>query len=92
MAPIGIAVGLTSRLDSTVAQVLGIFPLTSSAVMPMRLAVTTVAWWEVLLALTLLVATTWLFRRLAGKVFGAGMLMYGKEPTLRETLRWMRQS
>lgn len=92
MLPIFIAFGMTSKLDSPAAQVLGIFPLTSSAVMPMRLAVTTVAWWEVLLALLLLVATTWLFRRVAGKVFAAGMLMYGKEPTLRETLRWMRES
>lgn len=92
MLPIGVAFAMTSRLDSPAAQVLGIFPLTSSAMMPMRLAVTTVAWWEVVLALLLLAATTWLFRRLAGKVFGAAMLMYGKEPTLRETLRWMRAS
>jgi ABC-2 type transport system permease protein len=92
MLPLAVAFAMTSRLDSPAAQILGIFPLTSSAMMPMRLAVTTVAWWEVLLALLFLAATTWLFRRLAGKVFGLAMLMYGKEPTLRETLRWMRQS
>jgi ABC-2 type transport system permease protein len=92
MIPIGVAFGMTSRLDSTAAQWLGIFPLTSSAVMPMRLAVTTVAWWEVVLAVVLLAATAWLFRRLAGKVFGTAMLMYGKEPSLLETLRWMRES
>lgn len=92
LLPIGIALGLTSKMDSSAAQWLGMFPLTSSAVMPMRLAVTTVPWWEVVLAVVLLAGTSWLFRRLAGKVFGAGMLMYGKEPTLRETLRWMRES
>jgi hypothetical protein len=30
-------------------------------------------------------------RRLAGRLFGAAMLMYGKEPSLREMVRWMRQ-
>lgn len=90
--PLGLAFSLTSKLDSTVAQFLGVFPLTSSAVLPIRLAVTTVAWWEVVLAIVLLAATTWLFRRFAGKVFGAGILMYGKEPSLREMMQLMRQS
>jgi ABC-2 type transport system permease protein len=92
MLPIMLGFSLTSELDSNIARVFGVFPLTSSAVMPMRLAVTAVPWWEVVFSLGLLVLTALLFRRLAGKVFGAGMLMYGKEPNLREMWRWMRQS
>ena len=33
-------------------------------------------------------STTWLMRRLAGRIFEVGMLMYGKEPTIREMARW----
>jgi hypothetical protein len=40
------------------------------------------------------VRETWrarLFRRLAGKVFATGMLLYGKEPSLAEMVRWARE-
>jgi ABC-2 type transport system permease protein len=50
-----------------------------------------VAWWEVPLALVLLVAAIWIFRRAAGKIFAVGMLMYGKEPSVREIWRWARE-
>lgn len=33
-----------------------------------------------------------LFRRAAGKIFATGVLLYGKEPSLRETLRWAREA
>jgi ABC-2 type transport system permease protein len=57
--------------------------------MPVRLLLTEVAAWEVLLAVALLVSSTALLRRAAGKVFHLGMLMYGKEPTWREIWRWV---
>lgn len=90
--PMAAALALTSKLDTGIGQALAIFPLTSSAVLPMRLAVTTVAAWEVPVAVVLLIAAGWLFRRVAGKIFGTAMLMYGKEPSMRELWRWMRAS
>jgi len=92
MLPAGIGFGLVTKLDSGLAQILAIVPLTSSAVLPLRLVVTTVPWWEVVLSLALLAATAWGFRRLAGKIFGTAILMYGKEPTLGELLRWLRRA
>jgi ABC-2 type transport system permease protein len=90
--PMGAAFALLQKADSTLAQVLGVFPLTSMAVMPLRLVLTSVAWWEVPLALVLLAAAAWGCRLMAGRVFGVAMLMYGKEPSLREAMRWMRRS
>ncbi len=90
--PLGAAFALLPKAESLLAQALGVFPLTSMAVLPMRLVATTVPWWEVVLALALLVAAAWGCRRLAGRIFGAGMLMFGKEPSLRELLRWMRHT
>lgn len=92
MLPAGIAFGLVTRLESDLAQILAIVPLTSSAVLPLRLVVTTVPWWEVVLAIVLLIAAAMAFRRLAGKIFGTAILMYGKEPSLREMLRWIRRA
>jgi ABC-2 type transport system permease protein len=39
----------------------------------------------------LMVGAIWLMRRLAGRIFEVGMLLYGKEPTLREIGRWMAE-
>lgn len=78
--------------DSTFAQVAGLLPLTSAAVMPARVALTDVPLWELLLAAALLVASTLLARRAAGKIFAIAMLLYGKEPTWREMRRWVRET
>jgi hypothetical protein len=51
-----------------------------------------VPWWEVGLALALLIAAILGVRRLAGKVFRLGMLMYGKEPSWSEVRRWLREA
>lgn len=90
--PTALAFTLVSRADSTVAQVLSIFPLTSMAVLPVRLLATSVPWWEPMLSVLLLALTAWIFRRAAGKIFAAGVLLYGKEPTMAETLRWAREA
>jgi ABC-2 type transport system permease protein len=89
--PVVVAGLLFSRADSAVAQFFGVFPLTASTVLPLRLLMAEVAWWEVPLALVLLVAAIWIFRRAAGKIFAVGMLMYGKEPSVREIWRWARE-
>lgn len=90
--PTMIAFGIVSRADSVVAQVLALFPLTSMAVLPVRLLAMSVPWWEPVLAIVLLAGTVALFRRAAGKIFSTGVLLHGKEPSLRETLRWAREA
>lgn len=92
MLPLGVAFGLLQKMDSVAAQFFAVLPLTSMAVLPVRLVLTTVPPWEVLLSVTLLIGAVWAFRRAAGKIFGTAMLMYGKEPTFAELLRWLRQA
>ena len=92
LLPAAIAGMLFSRADSAVAQAFAIFPFTAPTVLPVRLLLADVAPWEVPVALLLLVATIWLLRRAAGKIFAVGMLMYGKEPTVREMWRWSREA
>jgi ABC-2 type transport system permease protein len=82
---------LLGNPDSPFARVLALLPLTSSAAMPVRLAMSDVAAWEVALAAALLVAGIWVLRRAAGRVFGVAMLLYGKEPSWGEVRRWLRE-
>lgn len=78
--------------DTLPVKVLSLFPLSSFAFMPPRMALATVPWWESVLALVLLAATAWLFRKLAIRVFATSMMMYGKEPTIKEIVHWFRRA
>lgn len=77
--------------DSVLAQGLAIFPLTSVPALPLRLVLSDPGIPEILLSLVLLVGAIWFMRRAAGRIFELGMLMYGKEPTLGEIVRWARR-
>lgn len=73
-------------------RVLSIVPPMSGAVLPARLLVAEVPWWEAGLAAALLLGGIGLIRRFAGRVFRLGMLMYGKEPSWAELRRWLRET
>jgi ABC-2 type transport system permease protein len=90
--PLGLAFTLLSRPETPIAQLLSVFPLTSMAVLPVRLLLTSVPWWEPALAVLLLAGAAWTFRRAAGTIFAVGILMHGKEPSLAETWRWLRRA
>jgi len=77
---------------ATWIRVLSIAPPTSGAVFPVRVLATEVPWWEVVITLGLLVGAIRFVRRVAGRIFRLGMLMYGKEPTWGEIWRWLRES
>jgi ABC-2 type transport system permease protein len=78
--------------DSMLTRVLGLIPLTSPSALPVRIILTDVSIWEIALSLVVLFIATWSMRIVAGRIFRVGMLMYGKEPTLRELLRWMKEA
>lgn len=90
--PVGFAFGALLNPDSLIIKILGVFPLTSSSMLPVRMVITDVAMWEFLLAVMLLLGTIWFFRKSAAKIFSFGMLIYGKEPDIKEMWRWIRES
>jgi ABC-2 type transport system permease protein len=66
-------------------------PFFAPFLLPMRMTLGAVAPWEVPLALALCLATAWLLRGVAGHAMRVGMLMYGKDVSLPELLRWSRE-
>ncbi|ARA94363.1 ABC transporter permease [Rhodothermaceae bacterium RA] len=78
--------------NSTLSLVLSMIPLTSPISAVVRMAVTDVPWWQMLLSLAILAATFLGVVWLAGRVYRVGILMYGKKPSPRELLRWLRQA
>lgn len=65
-------------------------PLWSPMLMPMRYVLGGATLGEVAISLVILLVSTALVVRAAGKIYRVGVLMYGKRPGLRELLRWLR--
>ena len=83
------AIGSGSNTDGPLAFWSSLFPLTSPIVMMVRVPFG-VPIWQVLLSLTLLYGSAFGMTWLAGKIYRVGILMYGKKPTVREILKWVR--
>lgn len=78
--PLGVVFSAMDNAEGPLMHILSLFPLTSFAAMPMRMASVTVPWWEWLLALFLLIACLFWLKSAACRVFELGIRMYGKEP------------
>jgi ABC-2 type transport system permease protein len=78
--------------DSGMSVFLSWLPLTSATAMPMRTAITDVAWWAVTGSFVVQSGLFYAFRKLAAKIFHVTILLNGKEPTWGEVLRMARES
>lgn len=72
------------------AQVMTLLPFFSPLLMPMRFVLGGASLAEVGLSLAILVVSTAIVVRAAAKIYRVGILMYGKRPSLRELVRWLR--
>lgn len=77
---------------STLATVMSLLPFSAPIIMPLRLALGSVPWYELVTSLVgvflACLGATWL----AARIYRVGLLMYGKKPTLREMGRWISYS
>lgn len=87
MLPVIVSLSIIGSADSGLAVFLSLFPLTSFAAMPIRVAEVGVPWWQWLIALGLLLATLYWARKLAARLFRLGITMYGKEPSWKDIWR-----
>ncbi|MGO8948823.1 MAG: ABC transporter permease [Ktedonobacterales bacterium] len=71
-----------SAPDATWTKVLSYIPFWSPVLMLMRLAVGTVAWWEIVLTIGLMLLTILVGIWFAARLYRLGVLMYGQRPGL----------
>jgi len=81
---------VVSAPNSTFSTVASLFPLFSPILMSVRVAATDVPWWQIALSVVLCSGTFFGAIWLAAKVYRVGILSYGKKPTFKEILRWVR--
>lgn len=66
-----------------------IIPITSPIVMMVRLPFD-VPFWQILLSIGLLYGTSGLIVWFSAKIYRVGILMYGKKPSIKEMIKWLR--
>lgn len=74
--------------NSTLAVGGSMFPLFAPIIMPARIVFDPPIW-QILLSLTLLIATCFVFVWISARIYRVGILMYGKKTTFRELVKWM---
>ena len=72
------------------ASIMTMVPFWSPMLMPLRYFLGGASLAQVGLSLAILAASTVVVARAAAKIYRVGILMYGKRPTLRELIRWLR--
>lgn len=76
--------------DGLLAQIGSYIPITSPAILIMRLSMLEEwPWIQIAIGGAILVVSVWLFMKLAGKIFKTGILMYGKNATPKEIWKWL---
>ncbi|MCB9457268.1 MAG: ABC transporter permease [Anaerolineaceae bacterium] len=76
--------------DGTLATALSLFPVTAPLSMIMRLTISTVPAWQVILSIVLLILTNIGMMWLAGRLFRVNTLLSGQTPKLRDIPKLLR--
>jgi ABC-2 type transport system permease protein len=76
--------------DGQMAVTLGLLPVSSPIMMPLRMSTVDVPAWEIGLSILALIAGCYLAVYFAAVVYRTGLLMHGKRITFREVFRWIR--
>lgn len=89
---LGVYIGFFTVINDphgTVATVFSMIPLTSPIVMMMRIPFG-VPWWEIAISMVLLFGTFFGVVWFASKIYRVGILMYGKKPSWKELIKWLK--
>ena len=76
--------------DAGFVKVLSFVPFFTPMLMFIRVALGTIAIWEFILGVVLVLIMSYLLTWLAAKIYRVGVLLYGKRPSAREILRLLR--
>ena len=78
--------------DATLTKVLSYIPFWTPIFMLMRLAVGTVAWWEIVVTVALMLVTIVACTWFAARLYRYGVLMYGQRPGPGQLLKLVRMN
>jgi ABC-2 type transport system permease protein len=83
---------LLNEPNGTLARVFSLIPFFAPIVMPVRYSLTSISPLEVLTSLSITILGMLLVAWIAGRIYRVGILMYGKKPSIKELIHWVRAS
>ena len=78
--------------SSTLARVASWVPFSAPIIMPMRMALIPISWTELSATLAGLALACYAAIWVSARIYRVGLLMYGKRPTMRELIKWIRMA
>jgi ABC-2 type transport system permease protein len=76
---------------STLIKILSYIPFTSASIMMLRLKIETIPPVEILSIIMIMLLSIYLTITFSSKLFKIGILSYGKRPSIKELIRWIRE-
>lgn len=93
---IGFVVVMTTmgsgEMDNPILKICSYIPFTSPMAMFTRIAMTSVAWYEIAISVAILVLSVFGIGVLAAKIYRVGVLMYGTPPKMKEIIKAIRKA
>jgi ABC-2 type transport system permease protein len=78
--------------SSTLAVTMSVLPFSAPLMMPLRMALISVPWYEIVGAILSVLVGCAIAIWVSARIYRVGLLMYGKRPTFRELARWIRMA
>jgi ABC-2 type transport system permease protein len=88
--PFIVGVMVTQNPNTPFVVLASLFPLFTPTLMFMRISIAVPAFGQILLSIVLSIAFTMFLAWLGAKIFRVGILMYGKKPSVKEIMRWVK--
>jgi len=78
--------------SSTLATTMSLLPFSAPLMMPLRMALIAVPWYEIVGSLASVALGCAIVIWLSARIYRVGLLMYGKKPSMRELGKWIRMA
>ncbi|MCP4156345.1 MAG: ABC transporter permease [bacterium] len=88
--PFIIGVMVTQNPNTPIVIISSLFPLFTPTLMFMRISVAVPAFTQIAASILMSILFTMFLAWLGAKIFRVGILMYGKKPSIKEIMRWVR--
>ncbi len=88
--PLIIGFMVTQNPNTPIVVYASLFPLFTPTLMFMRISVTMPSLFQIILSIVLSIASTMFLAWLGAKIFRTGILMYGKKPSIKEIIKWLK--
>ena len=78
--------------QGTLAVTMSLLPFSAPLMMPLRMALIPVPWYEIVGSLASVIVGAAIAIWLSARIYRVGLLMYGKKPSFKELGRWIRMA